>query len=186
MYSGRDFGWIYERQDQVSFLDGHVRAFAHLGGVPARIAYDNLRAGRHADPRRRRRDCSPRALRRWPRTTCSSRASVGPAKATTRAASRRAAKRFARRRWCRFRAGRRSRRSTTRCSRSSMRRGAPAARRQRGRSASASPRSSATCDRSRVAFVAEAIDVATITPRALARVEGAYLLGAVSLGRASI
>ena len=23
MYSGRDFAWIYERQDQVSFLDGH-------------------------------------------------------------------------------------------------------------------------------------------------------------------
>jgi transposase len=40
MYSGRDFAWIYERQDQVSFLDGHVRAFAHFGGVPARIAYD--------------------------------------------------------------------------------------------------------------------------------------------------
>ncbi len=44
MYSGRDFAWIYERQDQVSFLDGHVRAFAHVGGVPARLAYDNLRA----------------------------------------------------------------------------------------------------------------------------------------------
>lgn len=44
MYSGRDFGWIYERQDQISFLDGHVRAFAHFGGVPARVAYDNLRA----------------------------------------------------------------------------------------------------------------------------------------------
>jgi transposase len=44
MYSGRDFGRIYLRQDQVSFLDGHVRAFAHLGGVPARVAYDNLRA----------------------------------------------------------------------------------------------------------------------------------------------
>jgi transposase len=44
MYSGRDFAWIYERQDQVSFLDGHVRAFAHLGGVPARLAYDNLKA----------------------------------------------------------------------------------------------------------------------------------------------
>ena len=43
MYSGRDFGWIYERQDQISFLDGRVRAFAHLEGVPARIAYDNLR-----------------------------------------------------------------------------------------------------------------------------------------------
>jgi len=43
MYSGRDFGWIYERQDQISFLDGHVRAFTHLGGVPARLAYDNLK-----------------------------------------------------------------------------------------------------------------------------------------------
>lgn len=40
MYSGRDFAWIYERQDQVSFLDGHVRAFAHFGGVPARLALD--------------------------------------------------------------------------------------------------------------------------------------------------
>jgi transposase len=44
MYSGRDFAWMYERQDQVSFLDGHVRAFAHFGGVPARLAYDNLKA----------------------------------------------------------------------------------------------------------------------------------------------
>jgi transposase len=44
MYSGRDFARIYERQDQISFLDGHVRAFAHFGGVPARVAYDNLRA----------------------------------------------------------------------------------------------------------------------------------------------
>jgi transposase len=44
MYSGRDFAWIYHRQDQVSFLDGHVRAFAHFGGVPMRLAYDNLRA----------------------------------------------------------------------------------------------------------------------------------------------
>jgi transposase len=44
MYSGRDFAWVYERQDQISFLDGHVRAFAHFEGVPARVAYDNLRA----------------------------------------------------------------------------------------------------------------------------------------------
>jgi len=44
MYSGRDFAWIYDRQDQISFLDGHVRAFTHFGGVPARAAYDNLRA----------------------------------------------------------------------------------------------------------------------------------------------
>jgi transposase len=44
MYSGRDFAWMYERQDQISFLDVHVRAFAHFDGVPARVAYDNLRA----------------------------------------------------------------------------------------------------------------------------------------------
>ena len=44
MYSGRDFAWIYQRQDQISFLDGHVRAFAHFDGVPARVSYDNLRA----------------------------------------------------------------------------------------------------------------------------------------------
>src|SRR5690606_34902910 len=43
MHSGRDFAWLYERQDQVSFLDGHVRAFAHFGAVPQRIAYDNLK-----------------------------------------------------------------------------------------------------------------------------------------------
>ena len=44
MHSKRDFAWLYERQDQVAFLDGHVRAFAHFGAVPHRIAYDNLRA----------------------------------------------------------------------------------------------------------------------------------------------
>ena len=42
MYSGRDFAWVYERCDQLAFLDGHVRAFTHLGGVPWRIVYDNL------------------------------------------------------------------------------------------------------------------------------------------------
>jgi transposase len=26
----------------VAFFDGHVRAFAHFGGVPARCIYDNL------------------------------------------------------------------------------------------------------------------------------------------------
>jgi hypothetical protein len=43
MHSGRDFAWLYDRQDQVSFLDGHVRAFAHFGAVPLRLLYDNLR-----------------------------------------------------------------------------------------------------------------------------------------------
>lgn len=44
MHSGRDFAWIYPRQDQTCFLDGHVRAFAHFDAVPHRLAYDNLRA----------------------------------------------------------------------------------------------------------------------------------------------
>jgi transposase len=38
-----DFAWLYSRQDQISFFDGHVRAFAHFGGVPARLVYDNLK-----------------------------------------------------------------------------------------------------------------------------------------------
>jgi transposase len=42
MYSGRDFVRLYERADQLSFLDAHVRAFAYLGGVPSRVVYDNL------------------------------------------------------------------------------------------------------------------------------------------------
>ena len=43
-YSGRDFLWIYDSCDQLSFLDGHVRAAAHFGGLPRRIVYDNLSA----------------------------------------------------------------------------------------------------------------------------------------------
>lgn len=59
LFSGRDFAWIYPRQDQVAFLDGHVRAFRAAGGVVARITYDNAsvavrrvtRAGRELSPR---------------------------------------------------------------------------------------------------------------------------------------
>jgi transposase len=42
MYSGYDFVWLYDRCDQLALLDAHVRAFAYLGGVPQRIAYDHL------------------------------------------------------------------------------------------------------------------------------------------------
>jgi transposase len=42
MYSGRDFVWLYERCNQIAFLDGHVRAFSHFGGVSRRAIYDNL------------------------------------------------------------------------------------------------------------------------------------------------
>jgi transposase len=34
----------YERANLESFLDGHVQAFAFFGGVPKRIAYDNLKS----------------------------------------------------------------------------------------------------------------------------------------------
>jgi len=44
MHSGRDFIHIYDRCDQLSFLDGHVRAFAYFGGIPSRMVYDNLTA----------------------------------------------------------------------------------------------------------------------------------------------
>src|SRR4051812_10493101 len=44
MHSGRDFAWLYPRQDQTCFLDGHVRAFAHFGVAPHRLVYDNLKA----------------------------------------------------------------------------------------------------------------------------------------------
>jgi transposase len=44
MYSGADFVRVYARQDQISFLDAHVRAFAFFGGIPAKILYDNLKA----------------------------------------------------------------------------------------------------------------------------------------------
>ncbi len=43
-YSGRSFVWLYDRADQVSFLEGHVRAFAYLDCVPHRCVYDNLTA----------------------------------------------------------------------------------------------------------------------------------------------
>jgi transposase len=44
MYSKRDVVWLYERCDQISFLDGHVRAFQAIGAVPHRLVYDNLSA----------------------------------------------------------------------------------------------------------------------------------------------
>ena len=42
--SGKSFARAYLSEGQEVFLDGHVRAFEHLGGVPSRIRYDNLKA----------------------------------------------------------------------------------------------------------------------------------------------
>lgn len=42
--SGRGFPVAYLNEAQEVFLDGHVRAFEHFGGVPTRVRYDNLKA----------------------------------------------------------------------------------------------------------------------------------------------
>jgi len=41
--SGRGFHRVYRNEAQQAFFDGHVRAFEHFGGVPARVRYDNLK-----------------------------------------------------------------------------------------------------------------------------------------------
>jgi transposase len=43
-YCGRDYLNFYDSCDQLAFLDGHVRAAVFFGGLPRRIAYDNLSA----------------------------------------------------------------------------------------------------------------------------------------------
>jgi transposase len=43
-YSGRAFHVAFGHQAQEAFLEGHVAGFAHLGGVPGRVRYDNLRS----------------------------------------------------------------------------------------------------------------------------------------------
>jgi transposase len=42
--SGRSFPRAYLNESQDVFLDAHVRAFDHFGGIPGRIRYDNLKA----------------------------------------------------------------------------------------------------------------------------------------------
>jgi transposase len=55
-HSKASFVRAYDRADLVSFLDGHVRAFDYFGGVPRRLAYDNLKSAvvqvRHGRERR--------------------------------------------------------------------------------------------------------------------------------------
>jgi hypothetical protein len=147
MYSGRDFGWIYERQDQVSFLDGHVRAFAHLGGIPARTAYDNLRPAVTRILVGGERTLTPRfaaLASHYLLEPCFCRPGVGHDKGGVDARQ----KPFACRRWCRFRVDRASRGSTPCCWRSSMRAATRAGMGPGRPSARASPRSSPRSGRS--------------------------------------
>ena len=183
MYSGRDFAWIYERQDQISFLDGHVRAFAHFGGVPARIAYDNLRPAVVADPRRRRAHAD--AAVRGARLALPVRAVLLSARRRPRQGRRRGARQG----HSAAGAGADSERADARGDQRGAARAARCARRDPrragsdDRSARASPRSSAGCGR-RTCLRRRGDDVATVSPRALVRRRGRVLLGAVSLGRA--
>lgn len=42
-HSGRAFHVGFTTQAQEAFLEGHVLAFSHFGGVPGTIRYDNLK-----------------------------------------------------------------------------------------------------------------------------------------------
>jgi transposase len=42
-HSGKAFHVAFGTQAQEAFLEGHVLAFEHFGGVPARVRYDNLK-----------------------------------------------------------------------------------------------------------------------------------------------
>ena len=81
-YCGRDFLWLYDSCDQLAFLDGHVRAAAHFGGLPRRLVYDRLSAAvKHKvglAPQLTER------FRRWSATICSSHASRGRERDMTR------------------------------------------------------------------------------------------------------
>ncbi len=87
LHSDDCFVKAYPAETTEAFLDGHVSAFAFLGGVPQSILYDNTKLavarilgdGRGSAPGRSR-NSSP--------TTCSTIGSAAPARATTRGWSR--------------------------------------------------------------------------------------------------
>jgi transposase len=65
--SGRAFHVAFTTQAQEAFLEGHALAFAHFGGVPGRIRYDNLKPAVVKVLKGRNREESDRfvALRSW-------------------------------------------------------------------------------------------------------------------------
>jgi transposase len=66
-YSKATFVYPYEKANLESFLDGHVRAFEYFGGVPRRIAYDNLKCAviQVGQGRNRRLNKRFKELRAW-------------------------------------------------------------------------------------------------------------------------
>ena len=87
-HSDACFVKAYPAERTEAFLDGHNAAFAFLGGVPRSDPLRQHQAGGGPDPGRRRAGSGPAPLPSCSRTICSSTASAGPAKATTRARSR--------------------------------------------------------------------------------------------------
>ena len=86
-YSRRSFVMTFPSQNQESFLWAHVQAFAHFGGVPARISYDNLATAvqiltQGRVRREQRADHAP-----FGRTTCSRATSARRSSRMRRAAS---------------------------------------------------------------------------------------------------
>jgi hypothetical protein len=49
-HSGRAFQVAFGTQAQEAFLEGHVLAFEHFGGVPGRVRYDNFVGGNNLKP----------------------------------------------------------------------------------------------------------------------------------------
>jgi len=66
-YSKASFVWPYERATLEAFLDGHVRAFEYFGGIPRRLAYDNLKSAviQVLPGRERKLNLKFRELRSW-------------------------------------------------------------------------------------------------------------------------
>src|SRR4051794_5972863 len=63
--SGKGFAGAYLNEAQEVFLDGHVRAFEHFGGVPRRVRYDNLKAAVEKVLEAATRDDTPTPNPRW-------------------------------------------------------------------------------------------------------------------------
>lgn len=59
-FSRASFVRAYRSQNMESFLDGHVRAFEFFGGIPDRLAYDNLKTAVNRVGKGRERDLNPK------------------------------------------------------------------------------------------------------------------------------
>ena len=78
----------YPAETTEAFLDGHVSAFAFLGGVPQSILYDNTKLAVATDTGRRPTQAHPGVQRNCSPTTCSMTGSAALPRATTRERSR--------------------------------------------------------------------------------------------------